>query len=64
MLGLTKIEKKGTNTKWYLFTKPTKFLTKQKFTKENSFPYFLSTRSPLANQIVVFFLLFVFFLWL
>jgi hypothetical protein len=49
MLGLTKIEKKGTNTKWYLFTKPTKFLTKQKFTKENSFPYFLSTRSPLAN---------------
>ena len=25
---LTKIEKKGTNTKLYLFTKTTKFLTK------------------------------------
>ena len=28
--GLTKIEKKGMNTKLYLFTKPTKFLTKSK----------------------------------
>jgi len=25
---LTKIQKKGTNTKLYLFTKPAKFLTK------------------------------------
>ena len=32
--GLTKIEKKGMNTKLYLFTKHAKFLTKQKKQKK------------------------------
>ena len=33
--GLTKIEKKGMNTKLYLFTKPAKFLTKSKSQQKN-----------------------------